>query len=907
MTPERQAALAGALLMPPPDWPWQWAPEGDAIVWQDGETVALREEVALIVERLLPSGVPSFGPLVLLLSACRGKVLAESDTLELLQRAGGARNPAAAARAQLLALAAMPRPLLASVPAKTSLASLVLAGAPKMSAEEAAAALAFLQGSVPYSAWILHRERGRLQNFPDALRELQAGLAPLDAGQIEHALRTGLAEPPAAAEVELPTGESIRALLRELESDPELAGLSRLVRDVMAAVVLPRALPRPDHDSPGGFSDIGNRGSLHRLLLSELAHEDDTLAARIALGEALYLRREPAANPPPTTLALLLDAGLRMWGTPRVFGTAVALACLAKAPPGHAVETFRARETQAEPVSLGTRAGLMSHLAALETMLDPAAALASLVAKLQAADRQLDVIVITHPLTLADPAFHAACLAHREVSLHAATVDRDGAFALALCTAGGWQPLAGARLRLESLFSVPARPSIRRSSRTLPALLRREEPVFLLPLPRHPKGICEAGAAAPPEGAQGDAAVAVAHDGSLWQWNPSERRGALRLPGVKLAGEFCDLLFDRSGPCVIAIGHESRGHALHLVRKFGGLETCEAQSETFPSPIPRPMRIWIRSGHLFLGSARQVHVINIRTGAVVADATLPGGLLWLNDRWLTDPSQADHHSFVTPAFTGTQVVFERLGRHQLLYAGDFVYLSRREESEEVWGLDAGGRFFDLETGAMRLDPGLGPLSNFEASRDGRRLLARDRHEQIHLIHLPSGEKRTRFHPREGMASVTLPPAWSVRTRFTHICPHPSGRLWLRSARSHWLALTLKEPGGTFTLERISEEADRPGAIEFGPPEAMPEHGCTLAPAEFRNGGRAWLDSRGMLHLEPADLFLPELSFILAESSSLPAWSSDGMLVGPAYFLRRPALGSAAQIERHLRSFVSGCL
>ena len=39
-------------------------------------------------------------------------------------------------------------------------------------------------------------------------------------------------------------------------------------------------------------SDISNRGPLDRLLLSESAHDDLTLAVRIALNEALYLRRE---------------------------------------------------------------------------------------------------------------------------------------------------------------------------------------------------------------------------------------------------------------------------------------------------------------------------------------------------------------------------------------------------------------------------------------------------------------------------------------------------------------------------------------------------------------------------------------------------------------------------------------
>ena len=99
----------------------------------------------------------------------------------------------------------------------------------------------------------------------------------------------------------------------------------------------------------GGVADITNRGPLDRLLLSELAHDDLTLAARVALNEALYLRREPPMREPPGALGLLLDSGVRLWGIPRVLATAVALALIAVLGgvllPGTA---------QADPVTTGT-------------------------------------------------------------------------------------------------------------------------------------------------------------------------------------------------------------------------------------------------------------------------------------------------------------------------------------------------------------------------------------------------------------------------------------------------------------------------------------------------------------------------------------------------------------------------
>jgi hypothetical protein len=149
-------------------------------------------------------------------------------------------------------------------------------------------------------------------------------------------MQTGLDELPCAAPLELAARKSVRQLLAELENDEELCGLARLARDLMAAISLPRTITDRDTLPLGGVSDIANRGQPDRLLLSEVAHDDLTLAARIALREALYLRREAPLRNPPSRRTILLDAAIRMWGIPRVFATSVALAL----PPKIALHRF---------------------------------------------------------------------------------------------------------------------------------------------------------------------------------------------------------------------------------------------------------------------------------------------------------------------------------------------------------------------------------------------------------------------------------------------------------------------------------------------------------------------------------------------------------------------------------------
>ena len=85
--------------------------------------------------------------------------------------------------------------------------------------------------------------------------------------------------------------------LRDDPADAEAISHKLLIRagfarQLMAAVTLPRRLADPEEIAMGGVSDISNRGPLDRLLLTELVHDDLTLAVRVSSNEALYLRRE---------------------------------------------------------------------------------------------------------------------------------------------------------------------------------------------------------------------------------------------------------------------------------------------------------------------------------------------------------------------------------------------------------------------------------------------------------------------------------------------------------------------------------------------------------------------------------------------------------------------------------------
>lgn len=76
------------------------------------------------------------------------------------------------------------------------------------------------------------------------------------------------------------------------------------------------------------------------------------------------------------------------------------------------------------------------------------------------------------------------------------------------------------------------------------------------------------------------------------------------------------------------------------------------------------------------------------------------------------------------------------------------------------------------------------------------------------------------------------------------------------------------------------------------------------PASWPSGSRILLDDRGLLHLQPANASLPEVTIGLPSNTMLPAWSSDGLLVGPAAAQDsgRPRTEDARAIETHIKNF-----
>ncbi|MGI4874107.1 MAG: hypothetical protein ACRYFX_23350 [Janthinobacterium lividum] len=538
-----------AYFRPPYGYFWRWAEEGEVVEWLLGTTITYREELTALLTGLSTDGLPPLGPVLLTLAACTNAWQESAAEVGLLQGLlhnlppGGPPDEElifhlSVARAFLDTIRQLPAGLRTGT-AKEQLLRVLLAedSAPRqVPARHAAEVLALLADVKHHAMWFKpgaaltrHQLRTDLLYFERAARRFAT------VHSLELRLRTGLNELPAPldeAPAPPPPAEPAADLLAELAQDERTAGLARLVPYLQAALRLSHTARQAGEQPLGGVADLTNRGSLDRLLLSELAQDDLTLSARLAHGEALYLRREEPPRPQEPPRLLLLDTTLLMWGTPRVLGLAAALALAA--PPGQApAQAFALGGGAGQPLDLRSRPGVV---AALE-LLDPALHCGAALLALLPLPAPAEAILITEAQAARPPTFLECCQAAPATLRFVLTVDRSGEVVLYERQNGRHVLLSTNQLDVEQAL-FPQRRSKRREVAQVrpPAFLRRSPAPLRLPLEAFtPEYDPRAGANACFAASEG--LLAVVPSQRLLYW-PESNAGAIELLPVVEAGSY---------------------------------------------------------------------------------------------------------------------------------------------------------------------------------------------------------------------------------------------------------------------------------------------------------------------------------------------------------------------------------
>lgn len=853
---------------------WKWEEEGRVLAWEDGTTLAFREELDVILARLAPQGLPPFAALVILLAASRGKFLPPSAStpsqnpreqlLGVLQDRGQA-----AVSAELTKLSDLPPELLHSAQGKAFLAATIFEGhhsGLSIAASEQIAADPDLWDEAELNS---PAPGARPIDWKAILWMAASGLRHHTRESLLLRLRTGLdARPQAVTTVELPPDQRVRRLLGELSQEPEHAGLARVARDLMAAIRLPTALAEPDELAPGGASGLGNRGPLDRLLLSELAHDDLTLSTRIALNEALYIQREPPALQPEHGLVLVLDAGLRMWGVPRVIAASAALALVAGHRGTGAISVWRPEERSLAPVDLLSRTGLDRHLAILRPELDCRQSLPALARKLTA-DQDSDVVFLIHRDLLGDPDLPALLTNAASGRGYVLAIDHDGLVSLYPLPWSTARPLAQAQLDLDHLVpkasgETPAPPLIDRTAAgDFPAIFQIHPFPFRLSI----QGKIEKMLRTATGG------ICVGSDRRLLEWEKNNF-GARQLISELPGGTICWMEKDDRDRIIVVKGRAgTNGMATVTILHAGAAEPLIARF-TGPQHVPAAH---IQQDVLLVVLHTRIVVVSLENGSVLSETGFPTGAIWLNGRYFFSGSGIRYASWDGSAVRWDDAISGRnLGLSEIALAFD-------RKGTGCWILLRNGALLAPD-GAAYLQTGHSILRAVAVERGEHVIIYESTNSQPHLVDLTS--KRTTTLPLKATAEhfvnqTLTPPTRPVQCRFNAVLSSPSQGLCIRRPKGKWLRFSATQQG--LRLIPATEDSSFGDEHPFYPLSTPNRFGCTLQVASWPNGSKAWLDSRGLLHLRSHNPEIPELSLILTDQTELAAWSSDGTLCGNPFF------------------------
>lgn len=882
---------------------WQWADDGEVVTTLDGETIAFREELIAVLEPLAPQGLPSFGALLLMLAACRDSFRGLHYLAARVLGVGNDDPQLVGITSCCRRIAGLPRDLRIDSRARAALAQLAFAPTECLEGISATAAVDLLrQGMItPKTLWGNDASEA-IANQDRDLRLLVQRLIRLTTLQIEMRLRTGLEEPIEPAEIEVPPAENVRAFVAQLLSDPELAGLGRLTHDLMAAAYIPRAISDPDELPLGGVSDISNRGPLDRLLVSELAHDDLTLAVRIALNEALYLRRESPPRTPVSQRMLLLDAGIRLWGVPRVFAAAVGLALTATADKHAQVTAYRAQGPLLEPVELRTRSGLVSHLEALEPAPHPGAALARFLELAEEADNPIDAVLVTHADVLADAEFRRALTAVVNQPMYLATVDRQGRFRLLQVSRRGQKLIREAQLDLDRLLSpAPQRrtaPLIRKDAGTdLPAILSVDPFPLLLPHPAEFRLVAFSNQ---------HGAVVLTRDRRLMHWE-HQGLGAKQLTDQVPPGRALHGSIDDQGTARFVVGDPPRCR-MHLLE--ANLISSESRIMPVPDVVRVPRRIFLLQGALHL-------VFDGVVLPLLADGTLGQPFNVPRPRpWREGPFFCVGRDWWRLTFDGVKLGMAEVPIPAPL-RNRIMVLFDRQGFDGPWAITYDGSIFSMVVGQSRrlieIDQNCRLVS---ISHDGRHLLFTHGGRAYWLLSLATGpEQATEV---QGAVTVVygdprllvepdqsrLLQTHNLCNRFSEVLVTRDGRLGLQARGNDVRSVIDWRPAeGGIRLASLPEDEMLRYRIRFTSIPRVPHTGYRLRVAAFHDGSRVYLDSRGLLHLRSSDGSLPQMTFVLNQIGTMAGWCSDGRLWGNSFFTGRETASSAAEVYEDLRKFV----
>jgi len=472
------------------DYFWKWAEGGKIIEWSNGQTLCYWADVLVALKELAPSGLPPFSAVLLGTAMCQDNWRKGNGkaALDALLKEAGFINRSSLIKQERKKL----KRLLSMTAVVANIDKPLRSGAYRSFLLKECFRNTTLKIQQPIASQIIDKfESGvldeqiftadKLEAFIRLNRDLKCfypvGLVFYDKNKLEHFLKTSLDTAPEPLDLELPQ-EDEGDVLEALMEDDRTMGIAKLTKRLIAAINIPMQTQGVSDQSYGGISDITNRGNFDKLLLSELANDNDTLTARLVNNEALYYHHEEPPAPLNRDRVLLVDTTLRMWGLPRVFALSAALAC-AKSQKQELQIAALAIDSQAETkLDLKTKEGVLQAMELLDGGLDCMDILLSVLNKKQLVNKDEEIVLISNEHLLAHPKYLANLEAIQQQLSYILTVDRSGTLRFYQCISGRRKLLSSPIFDLDILLNKKKR-STTKSQIGMP-FQHGETPAFLL-------------------------------------------------------------------------------------------------------------------------------------------------------------------------------------------------------------------------------------------------------------------------------------------------------------------------------------------------------------------------------------------------------------------------------------------
>ena len=474
---------------------WHWAENGEILEWQSGETLCYTADLLDILRGFSRRPVPYIGAVILAIAACSDSQQNKANMSNMLHAQKRKFNTQKD-YAETSEVDRLLYNVFETINIIRSVAKELRSGSMRIHLLRAIfedlpdnlVAIKDIDPIVDRFKGILAQEGSDIFCISlqkNLVRELEAlqncKWREKGSAALEQYLLTNLVDTPKPADIE-PLPEPL-SLIDELLRDEKTEGLARLTQRLLAAIHIP-ATTKGSSDQPfGGFSDITNRGNLDRLLLSELAQDDDTLTARLVNNEALYLRREEPPRDIDRERTVLLDTTIQMWGYPRVFALAAALACAEKKQHISCINAFLLRGKEIEAMDLTTKKGVVDALGQLDFHLHCGIALNEFLLNLRASATH-DIVFVTNAETLKTADFQSFFTKNKQFLTYLILVNRVGDLQIFDLSGGRNKSLGTSKFDLQDLlFPSKKKPNNKSTEGSFQPIFYEQKPLPLYYVP----------------------------------------------------------------------------------------------------------------------------------------------------------------------------------------------------------------------------------------------------------------------------------------------------------------------------------------------------------------------------------------------------------------------------------------